>query len=388
MEYSDKELENTYESLISEPSTEVMIWNAGAVYFDNEVVEYQGRHYRALCKTSAEVPGRSKHGIWKEIIFDEELSHTDISEYEETSYTHIPIEASPQAQIKPKTQSPRDGVDVTQKTVEREKKSTLEKIESRAKVLEEKLSKPIQTDKKPVNKPLSKKKTLKEVQLQKQALAKKSKLDSMKTIEANEIRTMQSSPSEQNIVNTILKEMEFKKIKGFNTDDNNVISNLILPQTKDNARLEWKSSHPDLLSSKGEVSRPNDGHDVAVNLSLTVSINKISATRFYTLWIKANEKALSDEECVQMVYDELDFIHIKGQNDKANAITHNLELLSHGLHDTRIFWASKDRTLLDERGHFYKQNLSKNTKLRLYAIISKGNVERLKHFDIILKLDL
>jgi aBig family protein len=255
-----------------------------------------------------------------------------------------------------------------------------------------------------VNKPLAKKKTLKEQQeeqrLRKAASSVKPAIvEEKKSVETdiNSIakpvpRKMTIAPSDQSIVNDILKMIDFNRIKGINIDENSITSDLLLSQ--DIASLEegavtvdWESSHAEIISSTGKVHCPQDGSDVAVNLSVTVSKNKTSATRFFTLWVKAQEKVYSDGECVEMVLDALSFDQIKGKNIKVSEITQDLELLTEGLYDTEIFWASKDRSLIDETGKCYQHNLSKNTRVRLYAIITKGNEERLKHFDLTLKTE-
>ncbi|MDF1879700.1 hypothetical protein JHD50_00020 [Sulfurimonas sp. MAG313] len=347
MAYSNDDIESTYEAL-TQTSSETKVWNARSVYFDNEVVEYQGKSYIALDKTCAEVPGRSNK--WKEYIVQEDklIYETDTDLYEDIDY------------------SLQNRETIKAKNIPVNKTS----LPSNKKVMP-KMNTPLKTDKKPIQL-----KTLKE--------QKEEKLtrEEPRLVE----RKMQERPSEQSLVNSILKTIDFKKIKGFNADDNTIIKNLILPQTQDEYKLVWESSHKDIISSKGEVKRPIDGQDIAVNLSLTVHLNKVSSTRFFTLWVKALEQVLSDEECVKLVYEALSFEHIRGLNEKATMISSDLALLTHGLHETQIFWASRSRELLDESGHFHKKNLNKNTKIRLYAIIVKGSFEKLKSFDLTLKV--
>jgi len=349
MAYSNDDLDSTYESLVNS-SSESQVWNAGNVYFDDEVVEYQGRYYKAVKKTSAEVPSRSNK--WKELIEEEDDINLelDLSLYGESAPT--------------KQASPKPNITV---------KKTVAPLVKKAPI------KPVPPNK-AVNKPL-KKQTLKERQDEQSPISKPST-----QIPVSVQRKMQVAPSDQNVVNDILKSIEFKKIKGTNTDDCSIATNLILPQKMgEDVQLIWESSHPHIISSKGEVSRPKDGMDVAVNLSVTVTKKQSSAKRFFTLWVKAIERVYSDEECVDLVYDILEFDQICGSNEKLTEITHSLELLSHGLHDTDILWASKERNLLDESGHFYQERLTKNTRIRIYAIIVKGNIQRLKHFELTLK---
>ncbi len=359
MAYSDDDLENTYETLVNSVSSDIQIWNAGSVYFDDEVVDYQGRYYIALKKTSAEVPGRSNK--WKELVPEEEDVNRDVdlSLYGETP------------SVSGQKNRP---INVKKSTLSQQKKPAVKK--SVPPLIKKEAIKPVPPQK-PINKPLGKKKTLNERQNDK----------TVKVDVTPIMRKMHITPSDQVVVNDILKTIEFKKIKGSNLDDFSIISNLILPQKMgEDVRLIWESSHPHIISAQGEVHRPEEGVDIAVNLSVNVTKKSVSAKRFFTLWVKARERIYSDEECVDIVYDILDFDQICGKNEKLTEISHSLELLTHGLHDTEILWASKERELLDERGHFYQERLNKNTRIRIYAIIVKGNVQRLKHFELTLKV--
>ena len=358
MGYSDEELNNGLNS----SKTDISVWNSGSVYFDDEIVEYQGRYYKALRKTSAELPGRSKTGAWKELDASAFVNDIEDDLYDDD------IVPSP--------------------------------AESKTKTLDEPVEvKPApKVNAKPVNKPILNKKTLKEQQ--EELKLRKEKLNEQKpvteekkavpvetvTTQSSVERKMMAAPNDQQIVNDILREMGFDKIKGSNTDDNNITSNLVLPKkAKAESTLTWESSHPEVLSITGEVNRPNDGNDIAVNLSLTVSKNKTSSTRFFTVWVKAAEKQYTDGECVDMVVSALNFDHIKGSNIAIGSISYDLELLTHGLYDTEIFWASSKRDIVDETGHLYKDRLIENTKVSLYAVIVKNEEKRLKEFNLILK---
>ncbi len=362
MVYDD--LDDGYEEFSQD---DIEVWNSGSVYYDDEIVEYQGKYYIALCKTSAQVPGRSKPGIWKEVSY-EDVQRDDVGEDMlslEDSIEEAPVEKKSDSQIhKEKMQGQKT---VAQRSVKPENLQKSTEAKSTTAPLDSAATTVNQTAE-PVNKPLEKKTVAQQNQ---------EKIERKMTLE----------PSDQEVVNGVLKEITFKKIKGLNSDENAITSKLLLPQKGENETLlKWESSHPEVISSNGEVKRPRDGHDIAVNLSVNVSKKQASAQRFFTLWVKAEEISYSDEECVDMTFDMLDFDHIKGQNDKVSVITENLELLTHGLYDTEIYWASNNRLLLSETGEIYKHNLSKNTRIRLYAIITKGNVDRVKHFDVVLKL--
>jgi len=390
MGYSDDDFDGTDDSLPSD----IPVWNSGSIYFDDEVVEYQGKYYKALRKTSTDIPGRCRAGVWKALHAVDDVSLYTQDDLYEDDIIETPDEIKANTlEEKKQTEKIEKSNPVTAV------KSTTPKIAEKS----EQISSSQKVNVKPVNKPITKKKTLKEQQ-EEQKLRKtgsnpvkhatveekKSAMADINSIAKPVPRKMMMAPSDQSLVNDILKEIDFNTIKGVNTDENNITSDLLL--SKDIVSLQdetvsWESSHPEIISSEGKVHCPQNGSDVAVNLSVTVSKNKTSATRFFTLWVKAKEKVYSDEECVEMVLDALSFDQIKGRNAKVSEITQDLELLTEGLYDTEIFWASKDRSLIDETGKCYQANLSKNTRVRLYAIITKGNEERLKHFDLTLKTE-
>lgn len=341
---------------------DVQIWNAGSIYYDDEIVEYQGKRYIALRKTSTDIPGRCKAGIWKVLTSENSESAVDFEDY---SYSEEPIAGLP---------------------VKENDEAVLPFINTPIKKVAEPVPPIISLERssvKPVNKPLAKKQTLKERQDEQKESSRLNETSLQEERASTMPGKMMAAPTDQHIVNEILKEMEFRKIKGFNVDEQSIVSNLILPQnSKEDSKLTWGSSHPEIISVQGKVNRPLDGVDVCVNLSVTASKNKTSATRFFTLWVKALEKSYSDKECVDIVCDLLDFDQIKGPNSSINAISHDLELLTQGLYNTQILWASKNFELLDERGRLNKKILDKDTPVRLYAIITKGDTERLKYFDL------
>ncbi len=384
MGYSDDELGGMEESLPSD----IPVWNSGSIYYDDEVVEYQGKYYKALRKTSTDIPGRCKAGIWKVLHSVDEVSQYTQNDLYEDDIVETPDDLKGNITQQEKLE----------KSSEIPVKNTAEKSAGRS----EEFTPSLKVNVKPVNKPFAKKKTLKEQQeeqrLRKAALNLQAPAAEEQKPVRNDIhsiakpvpRKMTMAPSDQNVVNETLKEINFNRIKGTNTDENSITADLLLSQDTvalDECTVSWESSHPEIISSEGKVHCPEDGSDVAVNLSVTVSKNKTSATRFFTLWVKAQEISYSDEECVDMVYAALDFEQIRGENIKVSEITQDLELLTEGLYNTEIFWASKDRSLIDETGKCYQHNLSKNTRVRLYAIITKGNEERLKHFDLTLKTE-
>ncbi len=362
MEYSNEDLESEYDTSSED---EVVFWNAGAVYFDDEIVEYQGRRYMALRKTSAEVPGRCKAGIWKELHEAENFEYDeDLNLYEEAQPAFV---------------SEKKAVSNTKQTLSPQKQ-----------VIKEERTKSVQ----PQNstKP-SVKKTLKEQQEErKQSMPQPQSAKAGSEVHNIE-KKMTLPPTDQQIVNDILKDIGFEKIKGENLNEQSIISDLKLDEYAafvkskvSDIKLIWGSSHTNVISNKGKVFRPNDSQDAAVNLSITVQKGPASATRFFTVWVKAEEEVYSDTECVEMVCKALSFDHIRGNNSDQNRITADLGLLTHGLHDTEIFWASSDRSLMDETGHLYKERIKSKTEIRLFAIVVKEKAKCLKSFKLIVEL--
>ena len=70
-----------------------------------------------------------------------------------------------------------------------------------------------------------------------------------------------------------------------------VTSNINLPMSgRNNTTITWESSHPNVISSTGQVTRPEEGEaNVVVTLTATVSLNDASATREFEAFVVAQE---------------------------------------------------------------------------------------------------
>jgi len=70
-----------------------------------------------------------------------------------------------------------------------------------------------------------------------------------------------------------------------------VTSNINLPASgRNNTTITWESSHPNVISSTGQVTRPEEGEaNIVVTLTATVSLNDASATREFEAFVVALE---------------------------------------------------------------------------------------------------
>lgn len=84
--------------------------------------------------------------------------------------------------------------------------------------------------------------------------------------------------------------LSFSSIRGSNTAEDNIISNLSLPGAGSNGTtISWSSSNTDFISNGGTVNRPPSGqNDQRVTLTATLRKGALSDTVVFNLLVKAN----------------------------------------------------------------------------------------------------
>lgn len=144
---------------------------------------------------------------------------------------------------------------------------------------------------------------------------------------------------------------------------------IMLPQVYQNIEITWISSHPALISSRGEVSRVFE--DQTVTLQATYIFNHTTYQKTFEVVIKANP--LTDLEKLTMDMNDLDL---------PNEVHDDLLLPTEGLNGSRILWSSSKPYLLNSNGAYY-QPIEDDT-LTLTAILIIGSTQLTKEFDLII----
>lgn len=150
--------------------------------------------------------------------------------------------------------------------------------------------------------------------------------------------------------------------------ENEITSNIItLPETFENIKISWSSSHPNLISQGGRVSRVYE--DQHVTLQATYIFNNQTFQKTFEVIIKGNP--LSDIEKLTMDMNDLEL---------PPEVSDDLLLPIEGLNGSRILWSSSKPYVLNSKGKYY-QPLEDET-LTLTAILILGNTQLTKDFEL------
>ena len=189
----------------------------------------------------------------------------------------------------------------------------------------------------------------------------------------------------QEDVESVLAELDFSKIKASNMAEDKIVSNLALPiHGAKGISLRWESNLQDVLSNTGEVIQPEGEKDVPIWLSVTASKGSVSVLKIFELWIKAKNSpiVLNEEESVQLALEELSFKDFKGKNTKPTKIKDDLDFCEQGPHGTKLSWLCMEKKYVDTKGRIDVSHLPADRALKLYVLVSKGNAQAHKGFDI------
>lgn len=182
--------------------------------------------------------------------------------------------------------------------------------------------------------------------------------------------------------------LTFETIKGSNTSENNITSNLSLPFSGSRETdITWSSS-PGYISNAGVVTRPEAAQgDQTVTLTATISKNAESDTKAFNLLVKAEPfLGMTDAEAVAADKAALTLENIKGINISENNITTNLSLPSSGSSGTDITWSSSSPGYISNAGVVTRPEAAQGDQAAaMTATISRGGASDTKTFDLIVK---
>ncbi|MBB6462386.1 T9SS type A sorting domain-containing protein [Flammeovirga kamogawensis] len=122
----------------------------------------------------------------------------------------------------------------------------------------------------------------------------------------------------------------------------NVVSDITLAATGfHNATITWTSTHEEVITTSGTVSRQQLSTDVVVEATLV--IGDLSATKSFTLTVISNEQELVNEakETLEITYAE---------GDNASTVTKNITLTNTADNNTTVTWVSDNETVITATG--------------------------------------
>lgn len=139
----------------------------------------------------------------------------------------------------------------------------------------------------------------------------------------------------------------------------------------------WESDRPDVISTSGEVVRPNS--DTEVTLTATASVYSTAKSKTFTVNVRPKgDDWISDADAVGVVYDALEVGYEQG--DSAISVTKNLDLPTIGANGVTIKWSSSDPNIITTYGTVIRQ--AKKAEIVFTAEITRGGETRTKQFPV------
>jgi hypothetical protein len=150
-----------------------------------------------------------------------------------------------------------------------------------------------------------------------------------------------------------------------------ITSNLIvLPNVFEQINLSWYSSHPDIISPTGNVSRVYT--DQVVILKASYTINQVEYEKTFEVIVKATP--LTTLEKLNLDLENLNI---------PNEVVEDLVFPSEGLHGSRILWVSSKPHIMSSQGKYYQP--IDDEPFTLKAILILENTQITHDFDILAK---
>jgi len=186
-----------------------------------------------------------------------------------------------------------------------------------------------------------------------------------------------------NMLNGLLNRVSFNTIKGDNTSESSITSDLaLIDEVGNGTTVSWASSNESVISNTGVVTSPFV--DELVELVLTISKNDISVSKTFSLTV-VGDVTPEELQAVEADKAELTFDVIKDNNHSADRIYFSLALPTTGASGTDISWSTSS-SYISSDGLVTRPNYPfADEHTTLTATISYGNASDTKTFDLTVK---
>ncbi|MEH7402228.1 immunoglobulin-like domain-containing protein [Gottfriedia acidiceleris] len=157
--------------------------------------------------------------------------------------------------------------------------------------------------------------------------------------------------ADQPLATKAAEQLNWDKIKGGNTEQTNVMTNLVLPfYDKNNlAEISWESSDPNIITNDGKVYRT----DKDTNITLTATVTVGAATAVKTFNLKVNAKTQNDSQAVAEDSSSITWDVIRAGNTEQGDVSQSLSLPTRGSNGSVITWTSDDQKHITNQGRVY-----------------------------------
>lgn len=180
----------------------------------------------------------------------------------------------------------------------------------------------------------------------------------------------EAKASDTEAVAAALAALSFESVKGENSAEDNISSDLSLPSSGEyDTAISWTCSPAGYIDSAGRVYLPENA-DQEVILTATVTRGTASQTKSFALTLKYSE-TISDLQAVRRAMAAL--------NIPAKTSS-NLDLPTSGEGGVDIAWTSDNLSALSDSGVYQKPE--ENETVVLTAILTKGAVRETKSFTV------
>ncbi len=187
--------------------------------------------------------------------------------------------------------------------------------------------------------------------------------------------------ADQPLATNAAGQLNWDKIKGANTDQTNVITNLTLPfEDKNNkAEISWISSDINVITNDGKVYRADK--DTDITLTATATVGGATAVKTINLTVKAktqdNPLAVAEDSSF-ITWDA-----IRSGNTSQGDVSQSLSLPTRGSNGSVITWTSDDQKHITNQGRVYKPLFDESdAHVELVAKITRYNTVIYKTFNL------
>jgi len=187
----------------------------------------------------------------------------------------------------------------------------------------------------------------------------------------------------ESMLNGLLNRVSFNTIKGDNTSESSITSDLtLIDEVGNGTTVSWASSDESIISNTGVLASP--APNGLVELVLTISKNNISVSKTFSLTVVGD---VTPEELQAVAADKaaLTFDMIKGNNYRADRIYFSLTLPTTGASGTDISWSTSSSYISSDGLVTRPDHSLTDEQTTLTATISYGNASDTKTFDLTVK---
>lgn len=187
--------------------------------------------------------------------------------------------------------------------------------------------------------------------------------------------------ADQPLATKAAEQLKWDKIKGVNTEQSNVMTNLTLPfyDKENNAEISWDSSEPTIITNDGKVYRANQ--DTNITLTATATVGGATAVKTFNLTVKA--KTQNDSQAVAEDSSSITWDVIREGNKEQGDVSEALSLPTRGSNGSLITWTSDDQKHITNQGRVYKPLFDESdAQVELVAKITRNSGVTYKTFNL------